>query len=51
LLPLIYVVDDEQDIVDLIALHLEKSNVQVQGFLDATTFYRQLNQKIPELVI
>ena len=51
MLPLIYVVDDEQDIVDLIALHLEKSNFQVQGFLDATTFYRQLNQKIPELII
>ena len=51
MLPLIYIVDDEQDIVDLISLHLEKSSFQVRGFLDATTFYQQLNHKIPDLII
>ncbi len=51
MLPLIYIVDDEQDIVDLISLHLERSNFQVQGFLDAATFYHQLNEKIPDLII
>lgn len=51
LMPLIYVIDDEQDIVDLIALHLERSNFWVDGFLDATTFYHQLNKKIPDLII
>jgi two-component system phosphate regulon response regulator PhoB/two-component system alkaline phosphatase synthesis response regulator PhoP len=50
-LSLIYIVDDEQDIVDLITLHLEKSSFQVRGFLNAATFYQQLNQKIPDLVI
>lgn len=49
--PLIYIVDDEQDIIDLVALHLERSNFQVQGFPDAMTFYQQLNQKIPDLII
>lgn len=51
MLPLIYIVDDEQDIVDLVSLHLERSNFQVRGFQDAATFYHQLNQKIPDLII
>ena len=49
--PLVYVVDDEQDIVDLISLHLKRSNFQVQAFLDAATFYHQLRDKIPDLII
>lgn len=48
---LVYIVDDEQDIVDLISLHLERANYKVQGFLDAATFYHQLNEKIPDLII
>lgn len=51
MLPLIYIVDDEQDIVDLVSLHLERSSFQVRGFQDAATFYHQLNQKIPDLII
>jgi two-component system phosphate regulon response regulator PhoB/two-component system alkaline phosphatase synthesis response regulator PhoP len=49
--PLVYIVDDEPDIVDLISLHLEKSYFQTRGFLNATTFYQQLTQKIPDLII
>lgn len=48
---LIYIVDDEQDIIDLISLYLEKSNFKVQGFLDATSFYQQLSKTLPELII
>jgi len=51
MLPLIYKVDDEQDIIDLISLHLEKSSFQTRGFLDAATFYQQLTTKIPDLII
>jgi two-component system phosphate regulon response regulator PhoB/two-component system alkaline phosphatase synthesis response regulator PhoP len=51
MLPLVYIVDDEQDIVDLISLHLEKSSFQVKGFLNATAFYQQLKQKTPDLII
>lgn len=51
MLPLVYIVDDEQDIVDLISLHLEKASFQVKGFLNAAAFYQQLNQKAPDLII
>ncbi|MDD4765063.1 MAG: winged helix-turn-helix domain-containing protein [Atribacterota bacterium] len=51
MLPLIYIVDDEQDIVDLISLHLDKYSFQTKGFLDAATFYQQLAIKIPDLII
>ena len=51
MLPLIYIIDDEEDIINLITLHLERSNFQVQGFTDATSFYQTLNKKIPDLII
>ena len=51
LLPLIYIIDDEEDIINLITLHLERSNFQVEGFTDATSFYQTLNKKIPDLII
>lgn len=49
--PIIYIIDDEQDIVNLIILHLEKSNFQAQGFLDIVTFYQQLEKRLPDLII
>lgn len=51
MIPLIDIVDDEQDIVELISLHLKRSNFQVRGSLDSASFYRQLNLKIPDLII
>jgi DNA-binding response OmpR family regulator len=51
MVPIVYIIDDEQDIVDLITLHLEKSYFQVEGFFDAATFYHGLNKKIPDLII
>ena len=51
LLPLIYIIDDEEDIINLITLYLERSNFQVEGFTDATSFYQNLNKKIPDLII
>ncbi len=49
--PLIYVLDDEQDIVNLITLHLEKYNFRAQGFVDIISFYQELAKKIPDLII
>ena len=51
MLPLIYVIDDEEDIINLITLHLERSNFRVQGFPDAASFYQTLHKKIPHLII
>ncbi len=51
MLPLIYIVDDEQDILELISLHLEKSSFVTKGFINVADFYRGLEQKIPDLII
>jgi DNA-binding response OmpR family regulator len=48
---LVAVVDDEPDIVDLVTIHLEKSNFGVKGFLNSRSFLKFLNKKIPDLVI
>jgi DNA-binding response OmpR family regulator len=48
---LIYIVDDEPDIVDLVSVVLESSGFQVKGFLDGRALYTALKQKKPDLVI
>lgn len=48
---LIAVVDDEPDIVDLVTIHLEKSNFSTKGFLNSKSFLKFLKGKIPDLVI
>jgi DNA-binding response OmpR family regulator len=48
---LIAVVDDEPDIVDLVTIHLEKSNFNVKGFFDSKSFLKSLKAKTPDLVI
>jgi two-component system phosphate regulon response regulator PhoB/two-component system alkaline phosphatase synthesis response regulator PhoP len=45
------VIDDEEDITGLIALHLQKSNFKAQEFNDAGSFYTFLKQKVPDLLI
>ncbi|MEK6766784.1 MAG: response regulator [Planctomycetota bacterium] len=48
---LIAVIDDEPDIVELVTIHLKKAMFKVKGFSDAESFYRFLDEKIPDLII
>ena len=48
---LIAVIDDEPDILELVSLHLTKSNFKVKGFLNAESFFKFLSSKIPDLII
>lgn len=48
---LIFVIDDEPDIVELLTIHLKKAMFKVKGFSDAESFYRFLDEKIPDLII
>ena len=48
---LIAIVDDEPDIVELIALHLKKNRFRVREFLDAESFYRAIRSETPNLIV
>ncbi|HEC69941.1 MAG TPA: response regulator transcription factor [Candidatus Omnitrophica bacterium] len=48
---LIAVIDDEPDILELVSLHLTKSNFKVKGFLNAESFFKFLSSRIPDLII
>jgi DNA-binding response OmpR family regulator len=48
---LIYVVDDEPDILELVSINLQKSNYDVKTFLDAQTFEKAIREKIPDCII
>ncbi len=57
---LIAIVDDEQDIVELVSIHLKKAMFKTKGFSDAEGLYRflglsggqcQANEQIPNLII
>jgi two-component system phosphate regulon response regulator PhoB/two-component system alkaline phosphatase synthesis response regulator PhoP len=48
---LIFVVEDEPDILDLIALHLIKAGYEVKKFLEAAPMMKQLARQIPHLII
>lgn len=48
---LIFVIDDEPDIVELVTIHLKKAMFKVKGFSDAESFYRFLDEKTPDLII
>lgn len=49
--PCIAVVEDEKDIAELIALHLQKAGFQVQSYLEARPFLASLKRRTPDLVI
>jgi DNA-binding response OmpR family regulator len=49
--PLVAVVDDDPDIVELVAVHLKKTGMKVREFLDAESFSRFLRQDVPDLVL
>ncbi len=44
--PLIAVVDDDQDILELVTLHLVKAGMKVRAFMDAEGFYRFLHPSL-----
>jgi DNA-binding response OmpR family regulator len=48
---LIAIVDDEPDILELIALHLKKAGFRIQGFLDGKSFLAFLENKLPDAVL
>ncbi len=48
---LIAVVDDEPDILELVALHLKKAGFRVQGFLDGQSFLAFLQKELPDAVL
>ena len=48
---IIYVVEDEPDILDLIALHLAKAGYEVKKFLEAAPMMKQLGRQVPHLII
>jgi len=48
---LITVIDDEPDILELVKHHVKKTGFQVEGFLDAESFIKFVNKKVPDLII
>ncbi|MFH1213191.1 MAG: response regulator transcription factor [Candidatus Neomarinimicrobiota bacterium] len=48
---LIAIIDDEPDILQLVALQVRKSGFRAAEFPDAAGFYRFLNDKRPDLVL
>lgn len=47
----IAIIDDEPDLVELVALHLKRAGFQTETFLDGQTFLRYLDRQRPDLVI
>lgn len=48
---LIYVVEDDKDILEIETFALKNSNHDVKGFSNAADFYEALTEKRPELII
>ena len=49
--PLIAIVDDEPDILDLVTLHLEKGGFKVKSFAEPTQFVSFVKAQAPDLVV
>ena len=47
----IFIVDDEEDIVELVLLNLKKNNYESSGFYNAKSFLEAIIKKKPDLVI
>lgn len=48
---LIYIVEDDNDILEVESFALKNSNYDVRGFQNAADFYRAVEEKIPNLVL
>jgi two-component system phosphate regulon response regulator PhoB/two-component system alkaline phosphatase synthesis response regulator PhoP len=49
--PVVAVVDDEPDILELVSIHLEKNGFIALGFNDANELFKLLEKKNPDLII
>lgn len=49
--PIIAIVDDDPDILELVSVHLKKAGMKVRPFPDVDPFFRFLQQEMPDLVI
>ena len=48
---MIYLVEDETDIRELVTYTLQNTGFDVRGFPDAQTFWQAVNEKLPRLVL
>jgi DNA-binding response OmpR family regulator len=48
---IIFILDDEADIVDLVILHLNKNGFKAKGFFRSTDLLKSLEKTIPDLLI
>lgn len=48
---LIYLVEDDNDILEIETFALKNSNYEVKGFANAKDFYKAIEEKVPSLVI
>ena len=48
---LIYVVDDEPDICEIIDLHLKRCGFKTKTFLTGSKFIKQMDEELPDLII
>ena len=48
---LIYVVEDDNDILEIETFALKNSNYEVKGFSNAKDFYKAVEEKIPSLAV
>lgn len=48
---MIYYVEDEEDIRDLVIYTLESVGMEAQGFPDASSFYSAIKKRMPDLVL
>jgi len=49
--PLVVVLDDDPDILELVSVHLRRAGMKVREFVDGESFYRSLSRDIPDLVL
>jgi DNA-binding response OmpR family regulator len=49
--PLVAIVDDDTDILELVSTHLKRAGMKVREFTETDGFYRFLRQEEPDLVI
>lgn len=48
---LVFIIDDEPDIVELVSLHLEKAGFEARGFLSAEDFFDSIEKKVPDMIL
>ena len=48
---LVYYVEDDTSIRELVLYALKTSDFQVMGFEDAASFYQQIKKQLPDLIL